>query len=118
MTLVDAHHDELGVKPACDALGVSRATWYRRRAPAEAMTGMLVMTGKGAGDAFVRSIRSLDWAFRQLMHDRGTTLALSIGLITAMASGLLVISLPLLGLPFLFVVVGLAFRGYRQPERL
>ena len=36
MTLVDAHHDELGVKPACDALGVSRATWYRRRAPAEA----------------------------------------------------------------------------------
>ena len=36
MTLVDAHHDELGVKPACDALGVSRATWYRRRARAEA----------------------------------------------------------------------------------
>ena len=32
MTLVDVHHGELGVKPTCDALGVSGATWYRRRA--------------------------------------------------------------------------------------
>ena len=44
MTLVDAHHGELGVKPACDALGVSRATWYRRRAredPRPALRGSL-----------------------------------------------------------------------------
>jgi len=34
MSLVDLHHGELGVKPACDTLGVSRATWYRRRARA------------------------------------------------------------------------------------
>jgi len=32
MPLVDVHRDELGVKRTCDALGVSRATWYRRRA--------------------------------------------------------------------------------------
>jgi putative transposase len=36
MTLVDSHHRELGVKPACDALGVFRTTWYRRRARTEA----------------------------------------------------------------------------------
>jgi putative transposase len=35
MTLVDLHHGELGVKPACDTLGVSRATWCRRRARSE-----------------------------------------------------------------------------------
>jgi transposase InsO family protein len=34
MTLVDEHHHELAVKPACQAVGVSRATWYRRRARA------------------------------------------------------------------------------------
>ena len=39
MTLVDSHHRELGVKPACDALGVSHATWYRRRARAAAGSG-------------------------------------------------------------------------------
>jgi len=37
MTLVDAHHHEVGVKPACAAVGVSRATWYRRRASARAI---------------------------------------------------------------------------------
>jgi putative transposase len=35
MSLVDAHHARVGVAPACDALGVSRATWYRRRARGE-----------------------------------------------------------------------------------
>ena len=39
MTLVDANHGELGVKPTCDALGVSRATWCRRRARTEAGSG-------------------------------------------------------------------------------
>ena len=34
MTLVDDHHREVGIKPACEALSVSRATWYRRRARA------------------------------------------------------------------------------------
>ena len=32
MSLVDAHHAEVGVAPACSALAVSRATWHRRRA--------------------------------------------------------------------------------------
>jgi len=45
MTLVDLHHVELGVKPACDTLGISRATWYRRRARTEG----------GHGDARLRS---------------------------------------------------------------
>lgn len=30
---VDAHRSELGVKPLCDALSVSRETYYRRRRP-------------------------------------------------------------------------------------
>mgnify|MGYP000269721269 CR=1 FL=1 len=34
MTIVDEHHRELAVRPVCDAIGVSRATWYRRRARA------------------------------------------------------------------------------------
>jgi len=34
MTLVDEHHHELAVKQVCAAVGVSRATWYRRRARA------------------------------------------------------------------------------------
>ena len=32
MNLVDQHHHDVGIAPACDALAVSRATWYRRRA--------------------------------------------------------------------------------------
>jgi len=40
MTLVDTHHGELGVM-GVDALGVSRATWYRRRARADAGSGSL-----------------------------------------------------------------------------
>jgi putative transposase len=36
MSLVDAHHAEVGVAPACSALAVSRATWYRRRARRDA----------------------------------------------------------------------------------
>jgi putative transposase len=32
MSFVDTHHAEVGVAPACSALDVSRATWYRRRA--------------------------------------------------------------------------------------
>lgn len=31
MTLVDQHAPEVGVAPACQALGASRATWYRRK---------------------------------------------------------------------------------------
>lgn len=31
MTLVDEYAPDIGVAAACDALGVSRATWYRRR---------------------------------------------------------------------------------------
>jgi transposase InsO family protein len=34
MTLVDLRHAELGVRPTCEAVGVSRATWYRRRSRA------------------------------------------------------------------------------------
>ncbi len=36
MSLVDAHHSQVGVAPACSALDVSRATWYRRRARRDA----------------------------------------------------------------------------------
>jgi hypothetical protein len=36
MTLVDRHPGELGVKPACDTLGVSRTILYRMRARTEA----------------------------------------------------------------------------------
>ena len=32
MSLVDQHHHEVAIAPACNALNVSRATWYRRRA--------------------------------------------------------------------------------------
>ena len=32
MNLVDQHHYDVGIASACDALAVSRATWYRRRA--------------------------------------------------------------------------------------
>jgi putative transposase len=32
MTLVDEHASAVGVTDACRTLGVSRATWYRRRA--------------------------------------------------------------------------------------
>ena len=31
MTIVDEHGPEVGVAPACRAVDVSRATWYRRR---------------------------------------------------------------------------------------
>lgn len=31
MTMVDQHAEQVGVTDACKALGVSRATWYRRR---------------------------------------------------------------------------------------
>ncbi len=31
MQAVDEHHEEFGVAPVCEALGVSRSTWYRRR---------------------------------------------------------------------------------------
>ena len=31
MNIVDQHHYDVGIAPACDALAVSRATWYRRR---------------------------------------------------------------------------------------
>jgi len=33
MSEVRAHREALGVKPSCDALGVSRATFYRRQKP-------------------------------------------------------------------------------------
>lgn len=33
MAAVDEVANEVGVKPACEALGVPRATWYRRRTP-------------------------------------------------------------------------------------
>ena len=29
MTLVDQHHNDVAIAPACKALEVSRATWYR-----------------------------------------------------------------------------------------
>jgi len=32
MSLVDQHHHEVAIAPACNGLNVSRATWYRRRA--------------------------------------------------------------------------------------
>lgn len=36
MAAVDAYRDEVGVKPLCDALAVSRETYYRRTRPAKA----------------------------------------------------------------------------------
>lgn len=36
MTLVDEHRDTLGIEPTCAALGISRATWYRRKAREQA----------------------------------------------------------------------------------
>lgn len=35
MTLVDEHVSDIGVSDACRTLGISRATWYRRRARGE-----------------------------------------------------------------------------------
>jgi putative transposase len=35
MTIVDAHAPEVGIAPACRAVEVSRATWYRRRKKAD-----------------------------------------------------------------------------------
>jgi len=32
MSIVDQHHHDVAIAPACNALNVSRATWYRRRA--------------------------------------------------------------------------------------
>lgn len=31
MTIVDDHADDVGIAPACRAINISRATWYRRR---------------------------------------------------------------------------------------
>jgi hypothetical protein len=33
MEVVEASKAEIGVKPACEALGLSRATYYRHKAP-------------------------------------------------------------------------------------
>ena len=32
MSIVDQHHHDVAITPACNGLNVSRATWYRRRA--------------------------------------------------------------------------------------
>jgi putative transposase len=37
MAGVEAHREEVGVKPLCDALGVSRETYYRRKRPPKAV---------------------------------------------------------------------------------
>jgi hypothetical protein len=80
------------------------------------IAGMLVMTSESSKGAFVRTIESLKWAFMNLVGGQGTTLALGIAMFFAIACGFLVILLPFLGLPFLFVVIGLGFRGFPRRE--
>ena len=80
------------------------------------LAGMLVMTTDSPRGAFSRAGQALRWASARLLAARASTLpALATALLIAIICGLLLVPLPFLGLPLLFVSIGRGFRTLEPP---